>query len=736
MADCDAHLDSTPIVTKNAVSTMAISALTAAHRSHCRVILAANRELVPTVFLHIDDAEGAAPYPVRLLFDDEQPNGDAAPLATGTLTRDLALSAPPPHPDGRSEPYTVVDAVTWFLSQADPTLEDAEFVGGLLFRLLDESGISAEWRVLRERAWAERLGGAVWRTVLAVHPQALRALPWELVHHKNRFFHTESLGPWYRASEAPSRPLTPIARPVRLLVIVGCREDDDKVKWRQEVEAIYEVTCLKRTLFDVEILERPSAAKLVEVLTEFEPHILHFVGHGTPATRGEKAALKMWDDKKGEGNKGADDKGEGWSWTSTEINQRLQMAPPRLAVINACRSTAFAGEEGGWRIADALLEAGVAAVIGMQGDIEGEAASHFASHLYSQLAAGALIDRAMASARLETFQLPSVKGRRDWVLPTLTLSCAPESLLELEAGMYDAVAPLVATSDVLRQLRAFVGRRRERRQIRGHSAAKHAELLLLSGGKAIGKSDFLKTCLEEFALRGSRVVYVDLATNTKHDAIAMLRAIRGPNAPTKIDLLRPDLSAAFADFNEELNALLDGKPVPSELQRTPESGTDAGVAYDPNRAHPETLTRAFASFNRALTTSAGAQPLFIVIDHLVDEKGGMLPDEFTRYVRPLFLDAVMRHELPDVHLVLAVRDDQAIQLGLVDLLAGDCGRTLKPFPRRQWRWLANEYLQAKKLDRAAARASIAHLEATLKTDFEPRLLSLLAELMTLEGVGR
>ena len=101
-----------------------------------------------------------------------------------------------------------------------------------------------------------------------------------------------------------------------------------------------------------------------------------------------------------------------------------------------------------------------------------------------------------------------------------------------------------------------------------------------------------------------------------------------------------------------------------------------------------------------------------------------------------FLDAVMRHELPDVHLVLAVRDDQAIQLGLVDLLAGDCGRTLKPFPRRQWRWLANEYLQAKKLDRAAARASIAHLEATLKTDFEPRLLSLLAELMTLEGVGR
>jgi hypothetical protein len=680
---------------------------------------------VPTIHLHIDDAVGAAPYPVRLLLDDGQSNGEAAPIAAGALPRDLALATMPPHPDGGSGLLTVRAAVEWFQSKADPTSEDAEFVGTLLFQLLEESGIAPEWRALRERAWSERLSQVQWRTVLAVHPPELRAVPWELMHHRNRFFHTESHGPWYRAAETTVSNPTPIARPVRLLVLVGCRADDQKVKWRQEVEAICEVTCLKRTLFDVEILERPSPAELTKVLGEFEPHILHFVGHGTAAEKKEKAALAMWDEK---GK-------HGWSWTSTEIFQRLQMAPPRLAFINACRSADFAGEEGGWRIADALLDAGVAAVIGMQGDIDGEAAAHFASRLYAEIADGTVIDRAMARARLETSQLPAVKGGRDWVLPTLTLGCAPEALLELETGMYDEVAPLVATSDVLRQLRAFVGRRRERRAVRGHSATPHADLLLLSGGKSIGKSDFLKTCLEEFALRGCRVVHVDLATNTKHDAISLLRAIRGPAASAKVDVLRPDMSAAFADFNEELNALLEGKPVPSELLRTPASGTDANVPYDPNRAHPETLTRAFASFNRALTIAAGTQSLFIVIDHLVDEKGGMLPDEFTRYVRPLFVDAVMRHELPNVHLVLAVRDDQATQLGLADLLAGRWSRTLELFPAHEFRWLANEYLQARQLDRAAATDSIALLERKLKAGFEPRLLSLLAELTTMEGLG-
>lgn len=692
-----------------------------------RVFLETERELVPTIHLHIDDAVGAATYPVRLMLDDGRPDWHVAPLATGTMRCDLAFEPPLVHPDGSGAPVTVAEAARWFASTADPTPEDAEWLGSALFRLLDESGIGAEWSVLRVRAWAERLSGALWRTVFSIHPTALRVLPWELVHHKHRFFHTEAHGPWYRAAESPAPALAPIARPMRLLVVVGCRADDHRVKWRQEVEAICAVTCLKRTLFDVEILERPSAIELAQQLREFEPHILHFVGHGTAAAHGEKAALEIWDDAMQ----------QGWSWTSTEMFQRLQLAPPRLAFINACRSADFAGQEGGWRIADALLDAGVAAVIGMQGDIDGEAASHFASRLYGQIAEGVLVDRAMASARLETAQLPAVKGRRDWVLPTLTVGCAPEVLLQLESEPYDAVAPLVAASDLLSPLRTFVGRRRDRREVRGHSAAKHADLLVLSGGPSIGKSDFLKSCLEQFALRGCRVVYVDLATNTKHDAISFLRAIRGPAAPTKVDLLRPDLSASFAEFNEELNALLEGNPVPGELLRTPESGKDAGVAYDPNRAHPETLARAFSSFNRALTRAAGDQPLFIVIDHLVDEKGGMLPDEFTRNVRPYFVDAVKQHELPNVHLVLALRDEQVTQLKLEELLAGDWGRKLNEFPKREWRWLANEYLQANKLNPSEAAKWIDTIESDIADSFTPEHFHALAQLVRLrKGSGR
>lgn len=672
---------------------------------------------MPTLHVHIDDAPAGEPYPLRLLLDDGRPGWDDAALALGSIPHDLAIPNPPPHPDGTGEILTVESGVEWFLSLTDPPPNGAEVVGTMLFQLLDQPGVSAPWRTVRDEAWAKRLTGEPLRTVLHIHAPALRALPWELVHHKHRFFHTEALGPWYRAAPASVPAGAPIGRPLRILVIVGCKEDDHRVRWREEVQAICDVTCLRRTLFDVELLERPSTQQLAQLLTDFAPHVVHFVGHGTAEMGSEKAALEMWDEAAK----------AGWGWTSTEIFQRLQAAPPRLAFINACRSADFAGEVGSWRIADSLVEAGVAAVIGMQGDIGGEAASFFAARIYSQLADGVAIDRAVATARMDTSQAAFVKGGRDWVLPTLTLAGPPDEVLAMEPAPPEPLARLAEASGSLQRLGKFVGRRRERRQVRD-AAASRGNLLVLAGGEAVGKSDFIKTCLEFFALRGARVVYVDLATGQRHDAIKLLRAIRGLKSSTTRDLLRPELYPHFAGFNEELNALLAGKPAPTQLQGTPESATDADAPYFPDRAHPETHTRAFESFNRALVRSAGDEPLIVVVDHLGGPNGGMTPDEFTRYVRPLFVDAVLRGELPGVHLVLTLRDEHVKEFGLGDLLAGQCGHTLKPFPGREWRWLASEYLLARKIDRTRAEQPMAMLEAEFADDgFTPEDLEALAD---------
>ena len=673
---------------------------------------------VLTLHVRVEESKDGQSYPLRLFLDDGEPGWEANAIAVGTIPLDLAVPNPPPHPDDPGQGLTVASAMAWFQAKTDPSPNGFEAIGDLLYKLLDQPGVSPAWTKLRGEAWTHmQKSGESIRTVLAIQPARLRALPWELLYHEERVFFNEPHGPCYRDALAAILDLPKLPRPLKLLVVVGCEAGDAKVQWEEEVQAICDVTWPRRTQFDVELLLRPSAERLNHELENFAPHILHFVGHGTEARGTEKASLDFHDEEAG----------TNWSWTSRDIFQRLQTRAPQLAFINACRSSAFAGASGGWMIADALVAAGVPAVIGMQGDIQGNAASHFAARVYEQLADGQPIDRAVAKARLDTSQAAFVKDRRDWALPTLTLAAPPAAVLALEPPPRDDISKLAQTSASLQRLVNFVGRRRERRAVRTSATAKQ-NLLVLSGGQAIGKSEFIKTCLEYFALRGARVVYVDLATGAKHDAIGLLRLIRGPKAVPAKDLLRPELYAHFADFNEGLNALLEGNPVPNQLLHTEESGTDDERPYSADRAKTDIHRQVFQSFAKALVTSANSEPLFIVIDHVGGPNGGITPIEFIKYVRPLFVDEVARGDVGPVRLVLAVRDEHADELGLTDLLAGSFGQILKPFPLKDWRWVASEYLLARKIDRRKAKGPMAELGANLTAEgFTPDDLEALGD---------
>ncbi len=670
-----------------------------------------------TLHIRIEDAPAGEPYPLALLLDTGQPGWETVPIAQGTIPRDLAVPNAPPHPDDPASPLTVVSALAWYQAQKDPSPAGFEAVGDLLFRLLDQPGVSASWKAQRDAAWAKRASGESMRTVLSIVPSELRDLPWELINHKNRYFFTESHGPWYRAATDVVEPGGPLARPVKLLVIVGCKADDDRIQWREEVQAILDVACPRRTLFDVEVLERPTYDRLTSELAGFRPDILHFVGHGISGELATTAGLELWS---GETNR---------TWTAREMFQLLSPQPPRVVFINACRTAEFAGTSGSWRVASALIEAGVPAVIGMQGDVLGDAAALLSRRIYEQLSDGVPIDAAVSQARLETMQSTAGQDRKDWSLLTFTLACAPPDVLALEAAPPPELSNLAAASDSLLKLQGFVGRRRDRREVK-QAAGTRSNLLVLAGGKEVGKSDFIKTCLEQFALRGSRVVYVNLATGGWHDAIGLLRQIRGPKTLESQDLLRPQLYPFFADFNEELNALLEGRPVPGTLLRTAESGVDNEKTYRADTAHPDTIDRAFESFARALIASAKGEPLFIVLDHLGGPGGGVPPDEFRKYVRPKLVDPVFRKELGPVRLVLALRQEHLADFDLTKLVEGETGRTLMPFAREDWRWLANEYLLVRKLDRSKGASWIAQMDAEMPDEaFTPDTLELLANLV-------
>ncbi|MCC6318066.1 MAG: CHAT domain-containing protein [Gemmatimonadaceae bacterium] len=666
-----------------------------------------------TLHYRVAEAPPGQDYPITLLLDTGQAGWEAQPIAQGTLPRDLAVAGAPEHPDQPGTLLTVATALAWYQAQAGPSATGFERVGALLFRLLDQPAISVAWKAQRDAGWGKKATGESLRTILTFEPSVLRDLPWELVNHKQRYFFTEAHGPWYRGTEAVVVG-PPIARPVKVLLVIGCQPTDKKIRWREEVQAILDVTCPRRTLFDVEVLEQPSVARLTADLATYRPDVLHFVGHGIDGDHETTAGLEIWSE------------GVARTWTAREMFQLLSPAPPRLAFVNACRTAEFVGERGGWRVASALRDAGVPAVIGMQGDVLGDAAALLSRRIYEQLASGVPIDAAVSQARLETMQAPFGHDRRDWSLLTLTLGCPAADVLAMEAPPPTDLANLAAASDSILSLAGFVGRRRDRREVRQTSAA-NSHLLVLAGGEGIGKSDFLKTCLEQFALHGARVVYVDLATGSKHDAIGLLRLIRGPKDTPSKDLLRPNLYAQFADFNEELNALLDGLPPPVTLLRTEASGTDSEKPYRVDDAHHSTLKRAFETFGRSLMAVANGQPLYLVVDHLDDADGGMPPELFTQSVRPFLVDVVARKELGSVRLVLALRDDQVPRFGLSSVVQGDAGRALLPFARGDWRWLSSEYLLLRKLDRKRAEDMIERVANDMNDDgFGPDVLEWLA----------
>ncbi|WP_437663007.1 CHAT domain-containing protein [Sorangium sp. So ce1182] len=83
--------------------------------------------------------------------------------------------------------------------------------------------------------------------------------------------------------------------------------------------------------------------------------------------------------------------------SSAKLAMLLRRAETRLAVFSACNS-------GDWPVVSPLLEAGVPAVVGVQGLVYTKAAVAFCEKLYASLAAGLSLDEAVTWARLHLLE--------------------------------------------------------------------------------------------------------------------------------------------------------------------------------------------------------------------------------------------------------------------------------------------------------------------------------------------
>ena len=483
-------------------------------------------------------------------------------------------------------------------------------------------------------AWdAESIPGQADLTVLDIEPTALQLLPWELMRRDEMRLFLDDRRVLVRA-----RRLAPAVAqelvPIRLLVVEGV--SDATLGTGAEVDGI---TCAIPSFggrLDVRFLTEPSKDELWNAFRDLRPHILHYTGHGEIDPETHAAALRLGD-----------------RWLTRDEILNVMPVVPRVVVLNACRSAEQL--PGAQSFAEAFLRKGSAAVIGMRGDIRGQAAGTFAIKLYQSLAAGATLEQATVLARKDVFARFNADDKgRDWCLPSLTLQAGPADVLPVGYG--DSVTEerrAQIRARLYEPVRLFVDRVSERGKLLtavDPPAGAARNFVLISGPNAVGKSWLVHWFRTRSALRGQRLRYVDLKAGSGLRFLPALDIIRD----TDDDLLPDPVRAqSYQRYDYDLNYLLlqhSLPPRPDPMKPLPTART-----HFPEEADPaEFVEEIFASFRAALDADSQTEPLLLVLDHW----DKISATDFRTRIYPYLVRPIAEGELPAVRLIVVLDDKQ------------------------------------------------------------------------------
>jgi hypothetical protein len=252
----------------------------------------------------------------------------------------------------------------------------------------------------------------------------LAALPWEFLYNdrRRRFLGLSRLTPIVRYLDVQAPTDRPrISLPLRVLVVVASPIGLPPLDLSREQELIKQAWGSQAEV-SVEFLDLATPSALQAKLWDFQPHILHFMGHGHFDTITGAGALLF-----------VDHKNEPKPVVGAQLGVLLSNAPSvRLAFLNACQSAGlsrtsdldpFSG------VATALVIAGLPAVVAMQFPISDHAALAFANGFYPRLATGAPVELAVSFGR-EAIRL-ELSDNEEWGTPVLFSRVSDGRLFEI-----------------------------------------------------------------------------------------------------------------------------------------------------------------------------------------------------------------------------------------------------------------------------------------------------------------
>ncbi len=451
---------------------------------------------------------------------------------------------------------------------------------------------------LRDGAMLEFVGDELWRRVApepiaaALAPELANALvyldlrsaelydyPWELLRCHDAFlFSRQQARICLGRPEARSGLFSPppdLEHPLRVMVVIGNKTDDPNILADEELERIERRAHRENVDLLLKILFRPAPNQIQHTLKEFRPHVLHFVGHGN-VDHENKPVVEVWSATANVNE----------LWDAQKIEQEFSASPPRLVVLNACRTAAPTNAVS---LMGAFARAGCPTVVGMMGDIFGEASVHFSHAFYDEVCAGATVDEAATRARRS---LQNASGRdtprirSNWPLVRVLVHGDVDTVMKV---------PQPASNLVDFVERDFVDRW-EQRWAAWHNMMETSRLTVFRGDSEAGKTELLKAIAGIWARNDQCVIHADVSTPPRGD---------------------------WRDLLERVTAAA------SRAQ-----GVDATVLSNASNAGNQSVN-VYKAYRDALEQCSGGKPLLLVIDGLSEWDADLiaLPELCAPYLR-------------------------------------------------------------------------------------------------------
>lgn len=325
------------------------------------------------------------------------------------------------------EDQTVVTVSASSLQDLDETGELAgldERIG----RCLLSDAVGERWAA--SAATADQAGEGV-RLRIMVQDETLAGIVWEAARVRDKWLALRPQTPVVRYVPAPrATPALSVRGPLRMLVLVGAGGEAGLVSLdysneRDQLNAALQPLVEDKSLELCWAEGAVTPQALQDVLRRFQPHALHYIGHGTydPATKA--GFLYLARPKPGGGM-------TYYQVSTTDLALLLDGSPIRFAFLNACQTgQTISG------MAGALVRAVLPAALGMRTDVPDQAAAAFAGAFYRALADGWPVDAAVVEGR-RLLAMQHGTNTSTWAIPVLYMRSADGVLFDLAPALLAA----------------------------------------------------------------------------------------------------------------------------------------------------------------------------------------------------------------------------------------------------------------------------------------------------------